>query len=138
MSIFELYAEALEHKKALVAEKKKLDAELRFLEGKVLDHFVELGIDRATVKEQNVTLSVRKIVSAKMLTPSRIVVAEALAAAGLDHLLREDFNLRRVSTYFAEEMEHEGNASIRDALPPELVGVIELQEVFRVGSTKRS
>ena len=130
-SIFVDHARLLNQKADIEADLSKVNKKLAKTEGQVLEKLSELGVDSVKVGAEKRTLYLRKVISAR-LVGDREAAKTGLRAAGLDDLLREDFNLQTVSSHFREELgEHYDDVS--SVLPAELAGLLEIQEVFRIG-----
>ena len=126
------YSQLLNQKAELETELRKVKKKLSDGEPKVLDLFTEQGIESARVASEGRTLHVRRMVAARMVNGDRDAIARGLEKAGLaEELLKNDFNMNRVSAYFRERVDN--GEAIEDVVPPELADHLEVYEFFRIG-----
>lgn len=129
-SIFETFARHLSEKQRLEGELRTVHRRLAELEPRVLEQLTLLGLDRVTAGGR--TLYPKRRIAAKV-SGDRQAAAEALRAAGLNDLLKTDFNLNTLSNFFAEQLGERDPGGFLAQQFPGLAEHLELIELWKVG-----
>ena len=119
------YAELHKTKKDLEAQAKAISEEMRKLEPDLLEQMASAGVDNFKFGDIGATVYVGSRIWAKVADKQAAI--EALKAAGLTEFVAEGYNHNTLSSYVSEASQSE------EGLPPEFTGVIEANEVFRLG-----
>lgn len=140
------FAELTARKKALDADKRKVQRELDDLEGQVLNDYAELGTDsmRTTVDEQRFTVHLATEVFARPLKSGVndrgdaastdedwAAACKALRDVGLGHMVGERFNAQSLGAWVREFRETHG-PNWREQLPDETTAALDLGDRQRV------
>jgi cytosine/adenosine deaminase-related metal-dependent hydrolase len=121
-------ADLHKRKQEIEEELRRISAESAVLDEKIIQFFMEKGIDRMTAN--GVTISLREDHWARAVDKDMNRACEALRSAGLGEYAKESFNPQSLSAWVRERI-REG-----EALPPEFAGAIEVDSYIKVSARK--
>ena len=136
MELVHRYVELVKRKREIEAELRAVKTELGEGEGigpgkmekQALDWMVQNGMESARVP--GMTVSVNRQLWAFAKDKDRESACEALRAAGLGDMVKENFNMLTLSAWVREQDE------AGEPLPAAFAGRIEVAEVFRLGARR--